>query len=104
MQMWDAFPRIGPAVNYDAKTVFEFELFCNFGRGQQQVTQQFTATCLGIEQTWQHSLRNNQDMDRRLRVDIPKRNQVFFFQDNVSWNFTGDDFLENRHGLTKRAL
>src|SRR5437868_9936760 len=43
-------------------------------------------------------------MDWRLRVDIPKRNQVFFFQDNVSWNFTGDDFLENRHGLTKRAL
>src|SRR5437868_13004096 len=43
-------------------------------------------------------------MDWHLRVDIPKRNQVFFFQDNVSWNFTGDDFLENRHGLTKRAL
>src|SRR5438046_7937125 len=43
-------------------------------------------------------------MDWRLRVDIPKRNQVFFFQDNVSWNFTGDDFLENRHGLTKLAL
>ena len=60
--------------------------------------------CLGIEQTWQHSLRNNQDMDRRLRVNVAKRNQVFFFQHNFSWNFTGDDFLENRHGLTKRAL
>jgi len=39
VQMRHAFPRIGPAVNYDTKTVFEFEFFCNFSRGQQQVTQ-----------------------------------------------------------------
>ena len=38
MQMRDAFPRVGPTVNHNPETVFEFELFCYFGRGQQQVT------------------------------------------------------------------
>jgi len=104
VQMWHAFSRIGPAVNYDAKTVFEFEPFCNFSCGQQQVAQQLAITCLGIEQTRQHPFRNNQNVDRCLRVDVAKRNQVFFFQHNVSWNFAGDNFLEYRHDLTKRAV
>jgi len=39
MQMRDAFSRVRPTVNHNAETVFEFELFCDFGRGQQQVTQ-----------------------------------------------------------------
>jgi len=102
--MRDAFPRVGPTVNHNPETVFEVELSCYFGRGQQEVTQQLAIICLGIEQAWHHSFRNNKDMDRRLRVNVAKRNQVFVFQHNFSWNFTGDDFLENRHGLTKRAL
>ena len=104
MQMRHAFSRIGPAVNYDTKTVFELEFFCDFGRGQQQVTQQLTITCLGIEQTWQRPFGNNQHMHRCLRINVPKRNQIFFFQHNVSWNFASDDLLENRHGLTKGAV
>jgi len=39
MQMRDAFPRVRPTVNHNTETVFEFELFCDFGRGQQQVAQ-----------------------------------------------------------------
>ena len=35
MQMWDAFARVGPTVNHNAETVFELELLCYFGRGQQ---------------------------------------------------------------------
>ena len=104
MQMRHAFSRIGSAVNHDAKTVFELELFCHVARGQQQVAQQLTITCLSIEQTWQHPFRDNQDVNRGLWVDIAKRNQVFFFQHNVSWNFASDNFLENRHGLTKRTV
>ena len=104
VQMRHAFSRIGPTINYDPKTVFKLELFCDFGRGQQQIAQQLAITCLGIKQTWQRPFRNNQHVNWCLRVNVTKRNQIFFFQHNVSWNFAGDDLLENRHGLTKRAV
>src|SRR5438270_12166515 len=42
-------------------------------------------------------------MDRRLRVNVTKRYQIFFFQNDVGRNFTGDDFLEDSHVLNEAS-
>jgi hypothetical protein len=39
-------------------------------------------------------LRNHHDMQRRLRIDVLERQQVFVFMHTFRGNFSGDDFAE----------
>ncbi len=76
--------------------IFEAQVFCDFPGFQHQVTQQclvfFTSFCKpGDLYFW-----NDENVGRRLGVDIVKRDAGIVFKDNVGRNFLVDNFSEDR--------
>ena len=45
-------------------------------------------------------LGNNQEVDRRLRMDIVKNDNIVIFEDFGGGNFAGDDFTEDTFGIS----
>ena len=98
MQMWHTFACIGTAVDDDAKTGLQLKFLCQLARCQQQFAEELSIPRRSVRQPWNDSLGHDQNVDRRLRIDVTKRKDIVIFENDFGGNLSGDDFFENRHG------
>ena len=98
MKMRNSLSRIGAVVDHQSEAGLEdAELFCDCPRSQQQQTEKVAVTGMCLPDVWHPLLRYDQNMHRGLRMHVLKSDQVFVFINNVRWNLTVDDFIENSH-------
>lgn len=98
--MRNAFAGIGAAVDHDAVTaLFDSEFLCEFTGHEQKFSENLLVGFGGRGETRDDFLRNDQDVDRRLRIYVFKGDGVVVFPNNLGRDFARDDFLKDRHGV-----
>ena len=97
MQMGHAFTRVRTAVDHDSIAAGELQLLRNVARNQKQFAEQCGVSIGRIRQTGNGFFRHDQDMRRRLGIDIVKCNRVLVFPNDFRWDLAGNNFFENRH-------
>lgn len=104
MQVRNAFTRIRAAVDHDAITRRkQIQLFRHRARSEKQFSEQRSIRWRRFSQSRNHTLGNDQDVHRRLRIDIVESKHVVIFPDDVRGNFAPDDFFKNGHNVRGRA-
>ena len=100
MQMRDTLARVRSAVDYDAIAAFTYpEVACHLRRGQDQLAEQRLIRLVSLSEPRDDAFRHNQDMYRRLRVDVLESDHVIIFENDLRRDFPRDDFLEERHRI-----
>src|SRR5262245_13940043 len=101
VQMIHCLTTIRTLIDDDAVPAVELQLSSQIAHDREQVCQ-YRAVGIGrVRQTRNRLLGNHQDVSRRLRRDVAKRQTLVVFKHDVGWNLTINDFLENglrRHG------
>jgi len=96
--MEDCLSGISTGVSHDAVPgTGQTFLFCNVGRGDQQLRQEISVLVATVLYRRYMSFRDNKRMDRRLRINIVEGQRVIVFIDDLG----GDGFL---HDLTKETI
>ena len=94
MQVMDRLAGIVAAVGNDAVSAGQVFLSGNNANGTQAFRQFGIRGSGGIIQGAYMLLRNHQDVDRRLRINITERIDIFILIDFLRGNLTADDFAE----------
>jgi len=95
MQMGHRFAGVRAVIENQPVAIFsEAQLFRDFGRFNQQMTQHLVIVRMRFGEARDRLLGNDQHMNGRLRFDIVKGNHPFILVDNRGGNFAGNDFLE----------
>ena len=97
VQVRDAFAGVGSVIDHDTVPAGKLELFGNIARSEQQFAKECAIAVRRIGQTQNDPLWHNQNVHRRLRVDIMKRNRLIIFPDDIRRDLSRDDFFENGH-------
>lgn len=72
--------------------------FGDFVRGKEQFAQKLSVIGRGVRDGGDVSLRNDQDMHRRLRMNVGKRKDVLILIEPGDWNDAASDFAEEAIG------
>src|SRR6476620_2442897 len=100
MQMRDTLTGVRSAVDYDAiAALICLEVACHLCRGQDQLAEEILIRLVSLSKSRDDAFRHNQDMQRRLRVDVLESDHVIIFENDFRWNFPCDDFLEECHRI-----
>ena len=102
MQMGHGFARVRTVVEYEpVAALFEPKLFRNLSGFEHQVSEDFVILGPGFGDARNGFPGNDQNVGRRLRLDVPEGTDQIVLINNVCWNLTGDNFLEKclAHGL-----
>src|SRR5574344_1411687 len=92
MQMRHGLSSILAVIDHQPVTVFrQAQLARHLSRRQKQVAQELAVTPLRLVYPGNHPFRDDQDMDQRLRVDIPESQQRLILKHDIGLNFSGDD-------------
>ncbi len=98
--MRDGFTAVGTVVDHDPKSrgVQAFG-FCHALRHEYQVTEKALVRRGGFGDPRDFLLWDDQEMDRRLRVDVVEGETSVILENDPGGNFAGDDPGENRTHL-----
>src|SRR5262249_13228809 len=91
VEVWHRLPRLLQAVQHQAIAVAQAQLRRQLRRHQVQVAQQRLVLFLHVGVGRNHLLRDDQDVDRRLRIDIAKRQALIVLVDDVGGDLSLDD-------------
>jgi len=103
MQMWYALATIRAIIDHHPVAAVELEVTRNLCRRQQQMTDQLLVGGAGLVQPHDMFFGNDEDMCRRLRVDVTKRVAHIVLIDGGAGNLARYNALEYRlfsHGGT----
>ena len=98
MQVRHALASVRTIVNDHAITAGEVQFAGNLARRQEQVAQNCLIYFRRISQERNDYLRDDQDMNRCLWINIVKSKGLVVFPHYFRWDFTRDDLFKNRHG------
>src|SRR5262245_24939180 len=94
VQMRDTLARIRSAVDYNAIAGFTYpEVACHLRCGQDQLAEQRLIRLICLGEPRNDAFRHNQDMYRRLWVDVVESDHVSIFENDLRRDFPRDDFL-----------
>ena len=96
VKMRDCFAGQRTIVDDRAETILETQLQRHITRYQKQVTEQSRIALRGDAQMSDHTVGNHQQMQRRLRIDIPDDDALIVPELNLGGNLAVSDLLENR--------
>lgn len=94
VQMIDGLAGLDALIDDQPITAGQPFLFGNLACGVEEVLMVASSGHVGDARNLRS--RHDEDMNRRLRIDIPKRNTVLVLVDDVRRNLTGDDLGEQR--------
>src|SRR5215469_14455481 len=95
VQMRNGLSAVVTAIDHQPETgLAEAEICSDLLSGQQEVTEQGSVPRLSFRNPRNYSFRNHQYMNRRLRIDIVKRQNLVIFEDDFRWDFSSNDFFE----------
>lgn len=95
MEVRHGFASIGAVVEDEAVTVFvESKLLCNLGSFNQQMTQHLVIVRMRLGNARDWFLRDDQDVNGRLRFDIVKRDDLIVLINDFGRYFARYDFLK----------
>lgn len=104
MQMRDAFARVGADIGDDAKAaVGDAQSAGDFDRREQQFAQKKRVIVGRRRQIFERLFRDDENVGRSLRRDIPKGQNVVVFINNLSGNFAGEYLRKNRVGHRRQC-
>jgi hypothetical protein len=83
------------AVDHQAVAFLQSVFSSQAGGDQMHVAQELLVLFSQIGVRANFFARNQQDMHRGLRGNVPKRQAEIVFLDNLCWNFSLDDFQED---------
>ncbi len=89
MQMRHAFTCVRSAVDHDSIAAGEFQLLRHVARNQKQFAEQRGVLIGRVRKTRNGFFRHDQDMHRRLGIDVVKRNRVLIFPNDFGRNLRG---------------
>ena len=100
VQVRHGFAGIGAIVNDEPKPARQLEFLRHHASREQQVPQNGFIRVNGIAHTGNHLLGYDQQVHRRLRINIMNDDAAFVFVLDDSWNLTRNDALKKgfRHG------
>jgi len=90
----DGLSAVRAGVDHHAKTVVEVLLVCNFAHCEQELSEQLRFGGGGLSERSEVSFGDDQDMHRRLRMDVGKREHVFVFVEARNRDHTAGDLTE----------
>lgn len=96
--MRDGFARVGAVVDDDAKAGGEVEFSRDPAGGGEQVAEQRFVAGGGFGDARDELFRDDEQMDRRLRLDIVEDDTVFVLEFDFRGDFAVDDFLKDGLG------
>ena len=96
MQVGDGFAGIGAIIEDEAESVFEAELFGDFGGFEEQMSEDGVVGGLGFSDARDGLLRHDEDVDRRLWFDVMEGNDPVILVNNGGRNFARYDFFKQR--------
>jgi len=101
VQVIDGLPTIVSGVDHGSKTLGESPRTRNLSRSPMQVSQKRIVFFFGLYDRGNVLARNDQDMDRRLWLDIREGIAVIVLVNRLGRNAPIDDLAENAaHGLS----
>lgn len=99
VQMRDGFAAVGAAVDHKSEAaVSEAEFACNFGGGEEKFSEQWGVVDRSFIDPWDRFFRYNEHVNRSLRIDVVKGENVVVFKSDFGRNFACDEFFEQSHG------
>lgn len=109
MQVGHGFARVGTIVDDESKPISQIKLLRHRFGGEHKVAKDRAILIFGSVHALYRLLGNDQDVGRRLRLDIPDRDAEIILVLDRRRNFAVDDFLEDRFhqlsdGLFRRFL
>jgi hypothetical protein len=94
VQVKDGLPGARPVVDHQAEGIAHTQLLGHLASDQHQVPQQHLVIGGGVHQPGDAALGDHQYMDRCLGVNIVDRDAVLVLIEEITGNFTADDFAE----------
>jgi len=94
MQVWHRFAGAGAVVHHEAEAFGELEFLGENVGGQQKVAEESFIRGAGFADPGNGLLGNNQQMDRRLWLDVMQHDALFVLVLDPGRNFAGDDFFK----------
>ncbi len=94
VQMIDCLPAVFPVIHHDAVALVQAARASNLRRGPEKVPKERIVCLLRARQRVEVPARSNEDVRRRLRVDVRESVAVFILVDGCGWNCTFDDLAE----------
>ena len=95
MQVRHGFAAVGAVVDHNAEAGAEVQFFCQGLRRQQEMTEQSLVTGDGLIEARDKSLREDQHVHWRLRLDVVDGETQVILMDDLGGDLTVGDFLEN---------
>ena len=98
MQVRHGFTGIRAAVDHDAETAFEIELLRHLRGDDEQMTNDRSIRFDDLADALYYFFGYNEQMDRRLRIDVVDDDAAIVFELDLGGDFTRDDFFEDGFG------
>ena len=95
MEMRHGFAAIRPVVDHQSVTALKIQLLRHRSRLEQEMTDQLMILGRGFAEAGDRLLRHDEDMRRRLGVDVAKGTDLVILKHDLGGNLAGDDLLEN---------
>ena len=92
--MRNGLTRVRAVVHHESKSVLKIQLFCDLAGNEEQVAEQGLVRGSGFANARNDLLWYDQQMDRRLRLDVMQHEAVFVLVLDFSGDFAGDNFFE----------
>ena len=105
MQVRHGFAGVGAVVEDEAVAAFfQAEFLRDFGGFEQQMAEGLMIFGAGFGEARNRFPGNDQNMRRRLRIDVAEGDDLVVLEDDVRRNFAGDDFFKESfaHGRIQR--
>ncbi len=98
MQVRDRLARVRAVVDHEAEAVGELEFFCDQLGDVDEVAEDVFVVRSRLGHARNGPLRNDEQMNRRLRLDVVEDDAVFILVLDFRGDFAVDDFLEKGLG------
>src|SRR5512135_502578 len=97
MKVKDGLSRLRVGVDDDTIAAFADALgLGNFARFEKQMSEQHLVFFAGLVERSDGLFRNDENMGRRLGIDVAKSEAQIVFKNDFRWDLARDDFLKNR--------
>ena len=94
----DSLAAVGTGVDDDAETVVEMLLLCNFVGCGEELTEEFGVGGGGVRERGEVLFGDDQDMHRRLWMDVGKREDLFVLKEMRDGDRAGGNLAEEAIG------
>lgn len=104
MQVEYGLSRLSSVVDDGSEGLADSLLLGDFGRGDEQSTQDLLIFVGSGRQSRKMTLWNQQNMGRGLRIDVPKRQSIVILPNHICFHFLVCDLTENAVSHFSSAL